>query len=75
MIEPGVDTPHDDVSTSGMVGDLVDAIKRGGVGLRDRAQQEIDRMRDAYARARMQRALNLALLVGLAYLLLKGKRR
>lgn len=64
-----------DVHTSGVIGDMVEAIKRGAIGLRDDASRAIDRMRDAYARARMRRMLHLAVFLGLAYLLLRGKRR
>lgn len=64
-----------DVHTSGVIGDMIDAIRRGAVDLEDKARKELDRMRDAYARARMQRALNLALFIGLAYLLLRKRRR
>lgn len=62
----------DDVSTSG-IGDLVEAVKRGAVAARDEARKIVDNMRDAYARERARRALNLAILVGLAYLLLRRK--
>lgn len=71
MNEDGVDTP--DAATEGLIGDMVDAIKRGAIGLRDEASQAIDRMRDAYAQARMRRMLNLAILIGLAYLLLRRR--
>lgn len=63
----------DDVHTSGVIGDMVEAIKRGAVGLRDEASRAIDRMRDAYARAQARRALNLAVFLGVAYLLLRRR--
>lgn len=68
---PDVTTPE----AQGVIGDMIDAVKRGAIGLRDDAMRAIDRMRDAYARARMQRMLHLAVFLGLAYLLLRGKRR
>jgi hypothetical protein len=70
----GVQTPTEDVATSGVIGDMIEAVKRGAVGLRDEAERAIDRMRDAYARAQARRMLYLALFVGLAYLLLRGRR-
>lgn len=68
-----VSTP-DDTAATGVIGDMIDAIKRGAGGLRDDAERAIDRMRDAYARARMRRALHLAVFLGLAYLLLRGRK-
>lgn len=64
-----------DVHTDGTIGDMVEAIKRGAIGLRDDAARAIDRMRDAYARARLRRLLHFAVIIGLAYLLLRGRRR
>lgn len=64
-----------DVHTSGVVGDLIDAIGRGAVELEDRARRELDRLRDAYERARLRRALHLALFVGLAYLLFVRRKK
>lgn len=63
----------DDVNTSSVIGDMVEAIKRGAVGLRDEASRAIDRMRDAYERAQARRALNLAVFLGVAYLLLRKR--
>jgi hypothetical protein len=66
----------DDVATQGMIGDFIEAIRRGRVELEREAREAIDRMRDAYARARARRMLHLAVFIGLAYLLLRkrGKR-
>jgi len=65
----------DDVGTSGFVGDLVEAIKRGSDGLQDEARKTIDRMRERYAAERRARALRLTAVVVVGYYLLRGRRR
>jgi orotate phosphoribosyltransferase len=61
----------DDVTTSGAIGDMVDAVKRGGGKLRDGAEKAIDRMREKYAAARRERLIRLAAVVAVGYLLLR----
>lgn len=61
----------DDVTTSGSIGDMVDAVKRGGGKLRDEAGKAIDRMREKYAAARRERLVRLAAVVAVGYLLLR----
>jgi hypothetical protein len=65
-----------DVHTpAGAVGDLVDAVKRGAVGLRDGAGRVVDDMRDAWEKEKMRRALRLAMVLGAAYYLLRRNAR
>lgn len=61
----------DDVTTSSAIGDMVDAVKRGGGKLRDKADEAIDRMREKYAAARRERLIRLAAVVAVGYLLLR----
>jgi orotate phosphoribosyltransferase len=62
-----------DVNTSGGIGDMVDAIKRGGGRIRDDAAAIVDRMRERYAAARTARMLRLAAVVAVGYLLLRRR--
>ncbi len=62
----------DEVDTSS-VGDLVDAVRRGAGGLRDEAGRLLDDVRRAYEEERMRRALRLAAVLAIAYILLRKK--
>lgn len=53
----------------GVVEDTVDAVKRGGAALRDRAGAEVERMKQRIAEERQRRMLRLMVFVGVAYLL------
>lgn len=61
----------DDVTTAGAIGDMVDAVKRSGGKLRDKAEEAIDRMREKYAAARRERLIRLAAVVAVGYLILR----
>lgn len=67
--------PGDDVQTSGVIGDMVDAIRRGSDKLGDEARRAVDRIREAYARKQRERAIRLTAVVVVGYLLLRKRRR
>lgn len=64
----------DELGTAGVIGDMVEAIKRAPDAMRDEASKAIDRMRERYAEVQRAKALRLAVFLGAAYLLLKRSR-
>lgn len=63
-----------DAESSGVIGDAIDAMKRGVGGLRDKAAEEIGRLKRVAAEERRRRTVRLMVFGLVAYLLWRGLR-
>lgn len=60
-----------DVDMGGLIGDTVDAVKRGWDRAKEGVGKEADRLRKRYEEERRERAVRLGLLVLIGYLVLR----
>jgi hypothetical protein len=58
----------DDVNTSGLIGDVIDAYKRTKDEAKKRAAEEAERLRRKYVAAKRERMLRLVLFGAIVYL-------
>lgn len=65
----------DGAEMGGIIGDIVDVVKRAPGEAARRVAEEAERLRRIYAQRKRERIVKLAVFLGLTYLLLRKRRK